>query len=129
MSFCFGNAIKLILINLINANATQNAHITTNQSTVSRWSLTNERAGLCWCQGVLADVQRVRNSQPKLDENLERFLAEYEEYKGRRQLIRWTPVSFPRVLGPTKAPKNVLKRISLQALTRNTLLSMTRRIK
>ena len=102
MSFCFGNAIKLILINLINANATQNAHITTNQSTVSRWSLTNERAGQCWCQGVLADVQRVRNSQPKLDENLERFLAEYEEYKGRRQLIRWTPVSCSVLQRPQK---------------------------
>ena len=96
MSFCFGNAIKLILINLINANATQNAHITTNQSTVS------ERAGLCWCQGMLADVQRVRNSQPKLDENLERFLAEYEEYKGRRQLIRWTPVSCSVLQRPQK---------------------------
>ena len=42
--------------------------------------LANERAGL-WCQGILADVQRVKNSEPKLDEKLERFLAEYEEYK------------------------------------------------
>ena len=32
-------------------------------------------------QGVLADVQKVMNSQPKVDENLEKFLAEYEEYK------------------------------------------------
>ena len=32
-------------------------------------------------QGVLADVQKVMNSQPKVDENLERFLAEYDEYK------------------------------------------------
>ena len=32
-------------------------------------------------QGILADIKKVRNSQPKLDQNLERFLAEYEQYK------------------------------------------------
>ena len=44
--------------------------------------LANESSGrLCWWQGILTDVQKVMNSQPKVDENLERFLAEYDEYK------------------------------------------------